>query len=233
MQLADQLMWRAGEAAARVREALDRDHRVIRRARVRDRVVALSFDDGPSEVHTPVVLDALAEHGARATFFVVGQEVAGREHVLRRIVEDGHELGNHTWSHPATSQISDDDLRDEIARTNAEVEAAVGQRLRLMRPPYLADALRVSRIAAEFGLERTPLGVMSRDWIETSPEAITSRVLARARPGAIVVLHDNVPRRGSKGHGDPSVTARALAQILPALRERGYRVVTVSQLLGN
>lgn len=191
------------------------------------RVVALSFDDGPSE-HTPAVLDLLRQHGARASFFVIGQEVAGREALVRRMLREGHEIGNHTWSHPVPSQISDAELRAEIARTNDGLEAAVSVRPRLMRPPYFDDPARVARIAHELGLERTVLGFMVGDWKDTSPEAIARRVVRRAKPGRIIVLHDAY--RTSRRRGDPSITVRAVAQLLPALSARGYRIVTVSEL---
>jgi peptidoglycan/xylan/chitin deacetylase (PgdA/CDA1 family) len=232
-RIAGTLRWKARAGVGRLREKIESDgRRVVRRVDVgRDPVVALSFDDGPSDVHTALVLDLLAEHGAGATFFVVGGEIAGREHVLRRMVAEGHEIGNHTWSHPAASRVSDAVLRGEIARTNAEIESAVGVRPQLMRPPYFDDPVRTARAAAATGVARTALGMMSRDWVDTSPESIAERVLRRARPGRIIVLHDACPRSGSRGHGDPSITVRALALILPALRDRGYRVVSVSGLI--
>ena len=187
-----------------------------------DKLLALTFDDGPSEL-TPLVLDALRRHAAHATFFVLGQSLEGREDILRRALSEGHELGNHGYSHSHPGWLSDSQLRDELAATAAAVERAVGIAPRLVRPPYGEDPDRVARLAFDLGLGPTVLWSLDpKDWMPPPPERIVEEIVRGARPGAIVDLHD-----GSRARG----TVEALPLVLSALAEEGYRLVTVSELL--
>ena len=117
-----------------------------------ERVLALTFDDGPSSSTTPI-LDLLRAHGAQATFFVLGKSIAGHEHVLRRAVEEQHELGNHLHSHTHPGWLTDDELRCELRQTQELVERATAVSPRLVRPPYGEDPDRVARVAAELAGE--------------------------------------------------------------------------------
>ena len=201
------------------------------RARPRRRELSLSFDDGPSE-WTPLLLDALAEHGAHATFFVLGEAVTGREAILQRAVAEGHELGNHTFGHRDSSELTDQELRADLLRAAEEIRAAVGFMPRLARPPYMADARRFAGIAAALGFRPTVLAsVDARDWDEPTAAPIVARVLEGAEPGAIVDLHDGIPTRSSRAHPSRSPTVDAIIRLLPELRGRGFDLVTVSELL--
>ena len=193
------------------------------------RLLALSFDDGPSET-TPAVLDVLREHHAHATFFVVGQWVEQRPETVRRAVSEGHELGNHTFDHVDAAHERDDDvLRDQILRTSAAIERATGEAPRLMRPPYGKDVARVARLAGELGLDPTVLwSAQGWDWDTTPASEIEALVLRDCAPGGIVLLHDGVPPHGGTSR-EPML--EALARILARVRGDGYDVVTVSQLL--
>jgi peptidoglycan/xylan/chitin deacetylase (PgdA/CDA1 family) len=195
------------------------------------RAVALTFDDGPSE-WTPPILDAFARHGGVGTFFVLGVAIAGREDVLRRVVAEGHELGNHAYSHTDPAALGDEALLDEIDRTTALVEGAAGARPRLFRPPYAAYDTRVARVARSAGLTPTVLrSIDPADWREADAGLIVSRVLDSLRPGAIVCLHDALPPTEPKGSPDRCPTVAAVPAILDGLAARGYAAVTVSQLL--
>ena len=197
--------------------------------RADEKLVSLTFDDGPGDV-TPAILDALAAHRARATFFVLGRSLAGREDVVRRTVAEGHELGNHTFSHPHPARSSGEELRDELARAAERIALVAGAAPRLVRPPYGEDAIRFASIAADLGYGPTVLwSVNPLDWAEPPPETIVERSLAALHPGAIVDLHDGfgTPRRGVGRQG----TVVAVRELLPALAEHGYRCVTVSELL--
>lgn len=230
-------LFRAGPTAAfrRFKTAVGLGHPgaryVIRRVpRVKPRrIIALSFDDGPAK-HTPDLLDLLATHGARATFFLIGEHIDGREEIVRRTVAAGHELGNHLWSHPVAQELSDDDLSDEVLRTNTAIEAVSGAAPTLLRTPFFNDAERAIRLARELGLDRATHGIVGYDWKEREPERVASVLLRWIKPGEIVVLHDGVGR-GSRGHDDRSVTVRAVELLLPELAARGYEIVTVSELL--
>jgi peptidoglycan/xylan/chitin deacetylase (PgdA/CDA1 family) len=200
---------------------------VYRREDLRRRALALTFDDGPSR-WTPAVLDLLGRHDARATFFVLGRFTEERPELVERMTRDGHEVGNHTYDHVHAADEQDTALRDQIARTTDAVRAA-GAEIRLMRPPYGEDAHRVARLAHEQGLSPTVMwSTHGSDWEEPPPGQIAAAVLRGAEPGAIVLLHDGVPpgeRRGCDG------MVAALETILPALRDDGYELVTVSELL--
>jgi peptidoglycan/xylan/chitin deacetylase (PgdA/CDA1 family) len=176
------------------------------------------------------VLDLLAEHGAHATFFVVGRYVEERAELATRAVAEGHELGNHTYDHVDAAHERDDDaLRDQIARTNAAIERVTGTPPRLIRPPYGKDVARVARLGRELGLEHAVLwSAQGWDWDSTPAEEIAELVLRDPAPGGIVVLHDGVPPRGGPSR-EPMLAA--LGEILGALTHEGYELVTVSQLL--
>ncbi|HET8652285.1 MAG TPA: polysaccharide deacetylase family protein [Gaiellaceae bacterium] len=180
-------------------------------------LLALTFDDGPSEWTEPI-LALLAAHDARATFFVVGSSVSGREPIVAAARAGGHEIGSHTFSHPHPAALGDEDLREEIRRGALAADA------RLVRPPYGEDAQRFDRLAGELGLGPTVLwSVDPGDWESDDPGAITRLVVDGAESGAIVDLHD--------GRREQRATVDALASILPELATRGLRSVTISTLL--
>jgi peptidoglycan-N-acetylglucosamine deacetylase len=176
------------------------------------------------------VLDLLARHDARATFFVVGWSVDQRPAVVARAVAEGHELGNHTYDHVDAAHERDDDvLRDQISRTNAAIEHVAGAPPQLIRPPYGKDVARVARLAGELGLEHTVLwSAQGWDWDKTPADEIAAFVLRDCAPGGIVVLHDGVPPHGGTSR-EPMLAA--LAMILEALTDDGYQLVGVSALL--
>ena len=191
-----------------------------------DPLIALSFDDGPGP-QTPAILDLLAEHRCHATFFVLGESVEGREEILARTIAEGHEIGNHTHSHPHALRFTDDELAHDIARC----QRVLADRPVLFRPPYGEDPVRFSRIAAERGLATTVLwSVDPSDWLERDPEAIASDIVDGLAAGAIVDLHDCWPRYTSTA-ADRTPTVEALRLALPQIAERGLRSVTVSELL--
>lgn len=201
---------------------------VSHRSDIAERLLCLSFDDGPGP-QTPLILDVLAEHGARGTFFVLGQSVEEREDVLGRTIADGHEIGNHTYSHPHAMDLEDAELGHDIARC----QRVLGELPALFRPPYGEDARRCARIAAERGIPTTVLwSVDPQDFSERDPEAIAQVIVDGAAPGAIVDLHDCWPRVTSTV-ADRTPTVDALGLALPRLTALGYRCVTVSELLAD
>jgi peptidoglycan/xylan/chitin deacetylase (PgdA/CDA1 family) len=196
--------------------------------RIGRRELALTFDDGPSQ-WTPPILDLLQAHGARATFFVLGAATDGREEIVRRAAAEGHELGNHAFSHSDPEELPDDVLREELERTNELLEQIVGRRPVHFRPPYAATNFRVADVARSAGLEHTVLrSIDPADWDTTDSSAIATHVLERARPGAIVCLHDGNPPH-DRSSRQPTVDA--LMQLVPELTVSGFRLVTVSELL--
>jgi peptidoglycan-N-acetylglucosamine deacetylase len=192
--------------------------------RQRHKVMSLTFDDGPDE-KTQDILELLRANGARATFFILGRQVAGRESIVRRLVEAGNEVGNHTYSHPHLESLEIREIERELSLTSDVIERAAAVRPRLMRPPYGLDALRAAPIAAAQRMKTILWSVNTKDWNEPDPTVIATAILEGAAPGAVVVLHD-----GAANGGDRSRTVEALAIVLPALRAQGYRLVTVSEL---
>ena len=177
------------------------------------------------------MLDALARHGATATFFVIGEWVARYPQTVREAAARGHEIGNHTWTHiDADRERSLDVLRDEVARTTDVVERVVGRAPTLLRPPYGSDPGRFARVAAQCGLAATVLwSVQSFDWMDPDdPAAIVEQVLAEVEPGAIVLLHDG--QRETNDAGPRAATRAALPELLERLAPE-YELVAVSQLL--
>jgi peptidoglycan/xylan/chitin deacetylase (PgdA/CDA1 family) len=184
--------------------------------------VAFTFDDGPGAV-TGAVLEALAAHGARATFHVLGERVAGREATLRRIRAAGHELGSHAFHHRRLAGRPLDAAR-QLVRTSRAVARAAGVRPRVFRAPYGSTSPGVVRAAALLGMTTVGWDVDPRDYETPGAGVLRDRMLAGIAPGSIVCLHDD--RRARQQ------TAEALDAVLPVLRERGLGCVTVSELLG-
>lgn len=181
---------------------------------------ALTFDDGPGAV-TGALLDVLGSHGARATFDVLGERIAGREPLLRRAAREGHEIGVHGFSH---SDHRDHPLRRAraAARTARLVSAACGVRPRLFRPPFGLANRRLRVAVALHGLTTVLWDVDPRDFEEPGAQAIYDRILAAIRPGSIVLLHDDRP--------ELAPTAEAVDRLLAELGRRGWRAVTASEL---
>jgi peptidoglycan-N-acetylglucosamine deacetylase len=190
--------------------------------------VALSFDDGPSP-HTGEIAELISAAGGRGTFFVLGEAVAGSEELLAQMAAAGHELGNHTYSHPHCGLLGEEELEDELRRAQDAITAGAGVAPRLVRPPYGEDADRVERIAAGMGLACALWTIDPRDWRERSGERIARRVLDRLHDGAVVDLHDGWPA-SHRGIRDRSGTVEAVRLLLPELRARGYDAVTISAL---
>ena len=197
----------------------------------RDRRVALTFDDGPA-ASTEAVLDVLSAEDARATFFIVGGFVAGRESTLQRASAEGHELGVHGWNHfNAMHMREPEELLHELNACADELERALGERPQLVRRRTEATQAELRALRRSSGSVRSSSGPWSCfDWEEgAEADAIAARALAEAHPGAIICLHD--------GDGkDAAVTREATVAALPAivqgLHRDGYELVTVSDLLG-
>lgn len=185
--------------------------------------IALTFDDGPDARYTPEILDILAKYHARATFFVVGQCAAANRTLLCRMVTEGHELGNHTWTHASLPTVSASRIRLELARTNQVIEDAVGRKVRWFRPPYGALDARARKIAWAAGCDIALWSVDPRDWSRPGSSVIFTRVVGRVRNGAVILMHD--------GGGVRKETVDAVRRIVPALEERGYELVTLSELI--
>ena len=175
----------------------------------------LTFDDGPSEWTFPI-LDLLAEHHALATFFVVGQQIEGREHIIASIHDLGHTVGVHSWSHARLTAIPLSGARVELAKTADAIARVTGERPQVWRAPYFATDEAVDGVAAELGLVHQGADVIPDDWRLDDPEVIARIVLDEARGGEIVCLHDGIPPDGGSEHCTASrqTTVDAVRMIL-------------------
>ena len=180
-------------------------------------VIYLTFDDGPHPTWTPRVLEALARHGAVATFFVLGQNVNAWPELVRRLVEAGHEAENHTFDHASLDRVDRETFIAEVRDTDRAIHEAAGagaDPIACLRPPYGAVDERTRALAAELGKAVMLWSVDPQDWRRPGAEQIAAHLLAHARPGAIVLLHD--------GGGERSQTVAALETVLAELAARGY-----------
>jgi peptidoglycan/xylan/chitin deacetylase (PgdA/CDA1 family) len=184
------------------------------------KMVALTFDDGPS-IYTPQVLAVLNRYGVHATFFEIGRQVGPLAATSRAVIRDGDVIGDHTWSHPV---LNAQNTAAQIRPTQAAIHNATGFRPCLLRPPYGTAPADVVDIARSLGLLTIQWDVDPADWSRPGAAVIAQRVLAAVRPGSIVIMHD--------GGGDRSESVEALGTIVPTLLGRGYHLVTVPQLLG-
>jgi peptidoglycan/xylan/chitin deacetylase (PgdA/CDA1 family) len=194
---------------------------------------SLTFDDGPSD-WTEAVLDELAAHDAHATFFVLGAAVVtpARRQTLERIVRDGCELGNHTFSHPALDELSPEEVERELALGTAVIERTTGVETRHWRAPYLRSTSEAGARAAALGLREVRASIVPSDYSWPADQT-ASYVLERLRPGAVVCLHDGRPPHEPPDLSRPTrdQTVSATRAILEAAAARGLRSVTVAELL--
>ncbi|MCR8547074.1 polysaccharide deacetylase family protein [Salipiger sp. P9] len=199
-----------------------RDAATITAIRTPTPVVAMTFDDGPHPTLTPRLLDLLKARGLRATFYLIGNRVVTWPDIVRRIVAEGHEIGNHSWSHPDLSRRSDAQVIDEIDRTTDAIFRVTGRPPVTFRPPYGAFTRRQRMMLyQQRNLPTILWSVDPQDWRRPGANVVASRILKGSRPGAIILSHDI-----QKG------TVQAMPQTLDGLAARGMSFGTMSQMMG-
>jgi len=189
------------------------------------KAMALTFDDGPDPISTPVLLDLLARLDAKATFFLVGIRAKQHPELVARIAVEGHEIGNHSWSHPSLPLLSQSEVADQLIRTR---EVLQGRGQTLMRPPFGDSTFAINAVIRRLGYEMVLWDVVGEDWADHDADTIAQRVLDRAHPGAIVLLHDSLYSYLAEGHRDRAPTFAAVERVVRALPD--WRFVTVSEL---
>ena len=187
------------------------------------RTIALTFDDGPDPDRTPALLDLLAELDVPATFFVLGRCADAHPELCARMAREGHELGNHTYNHPYLPLQRSRAVAAELAKTDAAIARATGITPTLARPPYGGRSPRNVAAFARAGKRVVLWDLNSFDWKGAPGADVAQRIVERARPGSIILMHD-----GGRDH-DGTLDAVRLA--VPAMRERGYTFATVSATL--
>ena len=184
--------------------------------------IAMTFDDGPSATLTPKLLDILAAHHMKVTFFVLGEMVAEHPEILARAAREGHEIASHSWSHPNFAKMSQEGVRSQLQRTDDEIKNVTGKRPTLFRPPYGSITEHQKRwIHDEFGYDIILWDVDPLDWKRPGPAVVRNRILKETRAGSIVLSHDIHPG-----------TIEAMPSTFDELEAKGFKFVTVSELLG-
>lgn len=189
------------------------------------KIVALTFDDGPDEVTTAELLDILQEEGIKATFFVKGTQVEKFPDLTERIVEEGHQIANHSWSHPDFRKLDNKEIvEDELISTSEIIKEYTGYYPKTLRPPYGAVTDENIEFLKERGWRIINWSIDSFDWDpdQNSPEEIETKINKYYHPGAIILMHCGQGREG---------TVEALPDIINNLREKGYQFLTVEELL--
>ena len=182
------------------------------------KVIALTFDDGPGP-YTAHLLDILNQHDTKATFFLIGSKVSAQADVLRRMHAHGHQLGNHSWSHPELPKLPVNQIASEIDRTNDAIKQAAGVTPAILRPPYGAVNSAVLEQLRLRGMSSILWSVDTRDWADRNSDIVCSRAVAGAHPGAIILMHDI-----------HQTSVNAVPCILNALKQQGYSFVTIQRL---
>lgn len=202
-------------ASEKTKQAEENRKKMINQGR---KVVALTFDDGPSPKTTPQVLDILTKYNIRATFYILGSHVAGNETILQKMVTSGHELGNHSWDHPALTGLTSDQVKWQIQSTNEAIIKATGVTPKTARAPY-GDSN--SNVAQDVGLPLVFWTVDTRDWAERNTPSIMTNLKATLGSGGVILMHDI-----------HQTSVDALPSVIDYLISQGYEFVTVSELYG-
>jgi len=195
---------------------------IVSRGKRGERGVALTFDDGPDPEITQRVLKTLDEHNACATFFVRGDNAERHPELLKEIAVGGHEIGNHSYSHEPVSSV--DAAKEELRKTEDAIREATGRDVRLFRPPRGVRNCELTRQALKAGYVVVTWTISSADSRPIGPDVIASNVIHTPNPGDIVIMHDG------EGH---AATTDALPKVLDALEKKGYRFVTLPELMGE
>lgn len=192
--------------------------------------VALTYDDGPNDPHTLHLLDILARHNVRATFFIIGKFAKERPDLVRKVFEAGHDVGNHTYSHPNLIFRSGAETAREVGRCDAAIEDAIGARPSLFRPPFGGRRPATLRAVASAG--KTPImwSISGHDWSAISAPQIVQEVSRQIRGGDVILLHDGDHLRFG---ADRSYTVQATDALLRRYKGEGYEFVTVAEMMKN
>lgn len=187
--------------------------------------IAITFDDGPHPINTPKILNILKENNVKATFFVIGVNAKNYPDALSLVKENGHEIGNHTYSHNVIKGKSDKKIKKEVLDTEKEIEDIVGEKTSLLRPPCGLYDEKTVDFAVENGYKVVLWNIDTHDWAHSSTSSIVATVVENVKGGDIILFHDYISGENN--------TIEALKLIIPKLKSLGYEFVTVSELLQN
>jgi len=194
------------------------------------RKLALTFDDGPNDPYTPQLLEVLARHKVKATFFMVGRYVESRPDLVRSVAQAGHAIGNHTWGHPNLIFLSQSRVQAEIESCTRALSDAVGQHSPLFRPPFGGRRPASLGVARSLGLKPVMWNVTGGDWKASSAEYIERKITSRVGGGDVILLHDGGHERMGV---DRSPTVAATERVIARYKAEGFEFVTVPEMIEN
>ena len=190
--------------------------------------LALTYDDGPNDPYTLRLMEVLAKHDVRATFFAIGRYVQQKPQILRELVNSGHVVGNHTYTHPQLMFESENQIRSQLSMCQNILNDTLGMHVNLFRPPFGGRRPAVLRIAREMKLEPVMWSITSYDWKPTTPERIEQHVRRQLKGGDVILLHDG-------GHvemgADRSHTVKVTDRLITKYKAEGYEFVTIPELM--
>ncbi|WP_144554452.1 polysaccharide deacetylase family protein [Bacillus sp. X1(2014)] len=188
------------------------------------KAVAITFDDGPNPIYTPQVLEIFSETVGKATFFMIGEQMKKNPEVVKQVAARGHEIGNHTFTHPKLSQLSNIECLEEIEKNEKLIEELAGRKPVVFRPPYLDYNQDTVSLLKQKGYPIIgALNLAAHDWEQPGVTHILEKSREGIKNGSILIFHD--------GYGDRSQTIEAVRKLVSELTSQGYQLVTVSELL--
>jgi len=190
--------------------------------------LALTYDDGPNDPHTQRLLEVLAKHNVQATFFLIGRYTKQHPDIAREIVQAGHVVGNHTFTHPLLTFKSASEIRQELSACRSALQDAIGEHSNLFRPPFGGRRPAVLRIARELGLEPVMWNVTGYDWTAPPSAEIEQKVAKQIRGGDVILLHDGGHRQMG---ADRSQTVLATENLIKKYKAEAYEFLTIPQML--
>ncbi len=196
------------------------------------KMVALTFDDGPSPEWTPKILEVLKENNVKATFFMLGKHVKAYPQIARMVVKQGSEVGNHTYNHMVIFNSGAVKLENEIRDTEKAIKEATGVTPVLMRPPKGWVTDKDKKLINKLGYETILWSLNSKDWVSFDDKYIVKFLMGRIKPGDIILFHDSGGVFATEG-GDRQETIKAVKTLVEKLKAKGFIVTTVSELLAS
>lgn len=192
--------------------------------------IALTYDDGPNDPHTLQLLEILAKHNVKATFFMIGRYAQQRPDIAREVARAGHAVGNHTFTHPLLTFKSDAEIRRELSGCRAALSDAVGQHTNLFRPPFGGRRPAILRIARELGMEPVMWNLTGYDWTAPPATEIVRKAASKIRGGDVILLHDGGHREMGANRCQ---TVAATDVLVPSYKAEGYDFVTIPRMMSH
>lgn len=204
----------------------------IFRVKTNEKKIALTFDDGPSDKWTPLILDELKKAGLKATFFMIGHHVKKYPNIAQRVNREGHVIGNHTYAHSVIFYYKDAELEEEIRYTEQVIREITGVTTNLFRPPKAWISNQLKKQVKSMGYKVVLWSLNSKDWTYFSAKQMANHLIKNVKSGDILLFHDSGNVLSAEG-GDRSRTVQALQLLIRALKEDGFSFVTVNELISN